>query len=167
MVFFLYVCLLGGFDFDMKSFESDFEQHITNELNDTITYTGRVYAKRLNTALWVYKTPIEKDFYYIDGEIVIIEPELEQVTYTQTKEIPNLLEVISNAKEISKGVFLASCCEQNATVKIIDDKIAQVEYKDKLENGVTIKFKNQQVNKNIDNEVFRIKFPQGYDILRQ
>ncbi|WP_458699466.1 LolA-like outer membrane lipoprotein chaperone [Sulfurospirillum sp. 1307] len=152
---------------DFNSIQSDFTQIITNEENSTITYEGSFYAKSNAKALWIYKSPISKKIYFNQNQVVIIEPELEQAIITNLKNTPNLTELLKDAKKVEKNLYETSYYETTYKIFIEDDHIKKISYEDKLANQVTIELKNQSVNIFLDDELFKAKIPNGFDIIAQ
>jgi len=153
---------------NLYSLESSFKQSITNEQNSRITYSGKMYAtKQNNQALWEYNSPIEKKIYYKDGNIVIIEPELEQAIFAKLSKVPNILQLLSNAKKTSDNQFVTTFNNIKYTIKTNGDKIESISYIDEIHNKVIIEFNNQTVNREIDKKRFVYSIPNDYDILKQ
>ncbi len=152
-------------NFNINSIESDFKQSITNEQNQTIVYYGKFYARDDNNALWIYKKPIKKLLYFLQGRVVIIEPDLEQVIFSKLENIPKILNILKKAKQ-KDGKITAMCCDNTYNIKIIGNNIKTVKYIDKVGNKVTIKFYNENTNLILDDKIFEYKIPEGYDILK-
>jgi len=153
--------------FDFKTLQSDFIQTITNEQNSTITYKGSFYATSRQVALWIYKTPVRKKVYFIKNKVVIIEPELEQAIITNLQNSPNFTSIIKSAKQISKNRYMTRYEDTNYYIDIKNKNISQITYRDKLDNRVSIKLKNQKKNIILDDVLFRLNIPKDYDILTQ
>lgn len=151
--------------FDIHSIKANFIQTITNEQNSTIKYSGKFYARSDNKALWIYKKPIKKELYFLNGKVVIIEPDLEQAIFSKAKKLPKILDILKGAKK-EKNKLIAKCCNTLYTIDIKDNKIVSVSYKDKVGNKVKIKFFNEETNLIIDDEIFRYKIPDDFDILQ-
>jgi len=150
--------------FDIQSIKADFVQTITNEQNSTIKYSGKFYARNDNKALWIYQKPIRKKLYFLNGQVVIIEPELEQAIFSKAKKLPKILDILKTAEK--KGnKLIAKCCDTFYTIIIKNHKIMSVSYKDKIGNNVKIIFSNEDTNLIIDDEIFRYNIPKDYDIL--
>ncbi len=162
-LFFLSTLLFAGFN--ITSIKSDFTQTITNEQNQTIVYYGKFYARDDNNALWIYKKPIKKLLYFLQGKVIIIEPDLEQAIFSKLKNIPKILNILKNAKQ-KNGKLIAVCCNNTYSITIKDNNIKTVKYIDKVGNKVTIKFYNEDTNLILDNDIFKYKIPEGYDILK-
>ncbi len=152
---------------NLSTFQADFKQILKNDRNDTITYTGKLYADKNEKALWIYKTPVFKKIYYKNKQVVIIEPELEQVIISKLNKVPNILNILQKAKKIKKNLYLAKCCKNSYKIYLKNGVISKITYKDKMQNGVTIIFSNQKVNRKIPNKIFTYEIPENYDILQE
>ena len=153
---------------NIKTIETNFIQKIKNSANKILTYKGKMFAKKENNlALWIYNSPVKKKIYYRDGNIVILEPELEQATFAKLEKIPNIITLLKNAKKVSKNKLVTTF--NNTKYYIITDNkfVKYITYKDEMQNLVTINFQNPKVNKHISNEKFIYEIPAGYDILKQ
>ena len=145
---------------DLKSFEAEFVQVITNPNGKKIVYHGNFYAKKNNLALWNYKLPIKKIIYYFKNEISIVEPELEQVVVTKIKKKQNLLHILNKAKKLKKDVYTANCCGAKYYIYMQKNKgIKKIQYKDRLGNLSVITFSKQIVDKPIDDKIFKPNIP--------
>lgn len=151
--------------FDISSIKADFIQTITNEQNSTIKYSGKFYARSDDKALWIYQKPILKKLYFLNGKVIIIEPELEQAIFSRAKKLPKILDILKTAKK-NGDQLLAKCCDTTYHITIKNDKIISVSYKDKVGNNVRIFFKNEDTNLIIDDEIFKYNIPEDYDILQ-
>ncbi len=160
---------LFGLDIDnLKSFESNFKQSIVNEQNSRIVYSGKIYAtKNSNQALWEYKNPIEKKIYYKGGDIVIIEPELEQAIFAKLTKVPNILQLLENSKRVSKNQLSTTFNKIKYTIFTSENMIKKIVYTDEIHNRVTIEFSNQLINRDISKSRFVYNIPDEYDILKQ
>ncbi len=154
--------------YNLSSLESNFRQSITNDQNAKIVYYGKMYAKRENNqALWKYTSPINKNIYYKSGQLIIIEPELEQVIYAKMDKVPNILTILDNAIQIGENRLQTSFNNIKYNITMNGNKIEKIEYKDEMENRVRIVFTNENVNHEIDNSTFNFTIPEDYDILEQ
>ncbi len=154
--------------YNLSSLESNFRQSITNDQNAKIVYYGKMYAKRENNqALWKYTSPINKNIYYKSGQLIIIEPELEQVIYAKMNKVPNILTILDNAIQIGENRLQTSFNNIKYNITMNGNKIEKIEYKDEMENRVRIVFTNENVNHEIDNSTFNFTIPEDYDILEQ
>jgi len=152
----------------LNTLESNFKQSIVNEQNSKITYSGKMYAtKQNNQALWEYNSPIEKKIYYKNGNIVIIEPELEQAIFAKLTKVPNVLQLLNSAKDIGNNQFVTTFNNIKYTITTDGNKIKKISYKDEIQNSVTIEFNSQKSNQQINQSKFAYKIPLDYDILEQ
>ncbi len=153
---------------DLQTFSADFTQTITNDQNATITYKGKFYASRKgNSALWEYNTPVKKRIYYRLGEVIIVEPELEQAIYAKLQKVPDLLKLLKSAKQIGPGLLRTTFDHIAYTIHLSGEKITRIDYLDELGNRVRIRFSHQKQNRYIDPALFVCQIPTGYDILQQ
>jgi outer membrane lipoprotein carrier protein len=153
----------------ITSLESDFTQTIVNDQNSKITYTGKMYATSAkNQALWEYNSPIVKKIYYKGGkELVIIEPELEQVIYAKLNKVPNILKLLQSARKISANKLQTKFNGLTYNIDINGNKIEKISYIDEMQNKVVILFANEKVNGIISSSRFAYTIPADYDILEQ
>ncbi len=163
-IFLLSFSLLLYASIDIHSIKTDFIQTITNEQNSTITYKGKLYAKEDGKALWIYKKPIKKYLYFLNGNIVIIEPDLEQVIFSKIQKMPKILQILKKAKK-NGDTLSAKCCDTTYHIKTNNNKIISVSYKDKVGNAVKIIFTNEETNLILDDKIFEYDIPKDYDIL--
>jgi len=153
---------------NIKTLKTSFVQKIKNSTNNTITYKGVMFAKKANNlALWIYNRPIYKEIYYRDGNIVVIEPDLEQATFAKLKKIPNILTLLKNAKKISENKLVTVFNHTKYIITTDKNFVKSIQYKDEMQNSVEIDFIKPEVNKPIDDQRFIYKIPAGYDILKQ
>jgi len=126
---------------NIKTIKTSFIQKIKNSANNVLIYKGKMYAKKQNNlALWIYTQPVKKEIYYRDGDITIIEPDLEQATFAKLKTIPNIITLLKNAKSVSKNKLITKF--NNTKYIIITDKkfVKYIAYKDEMQNQVVIQF---------------------------
>lgn len=153
---------------DLNTIESSFTQSITNEQHTKITYSGKMYAvKKDNQALWEYHKPIVKKIYYKAGNIVIIEPELEQAIFAKLNKVPNVLILLQNATQVSDHVFETTFNKIKYTIETEKDHVKKIAYVDEIQNKVVIEFSDQTTNTKIDPSTFVFEIPEEYDVLEQ
>ena len=150
-----------------KTIQSDFIQKVTNEQHKTITYEGKFYATKEKKALWIYDKPVAKKIYFNNTKVVIIEPELEQVIITTLENTPNIAALMQEAKEIAPNTYATTFAETTYTIVASQHHIEKVTYKDKLDNSVEILFSHQSTNLFLDDVLFQVEMPAGYDVIRQ
>ena len=151
---------------DINSFEAEFQQKIVDDQNKTILYYGHIIAKKPQYALWKYTKPVEKSVYILENRAIIVEPELEQVIIKKIGKNFDFFKLIQNAQKISNNQYLARYNNTTFIIKIKENIIYSISYKDEFENSVTIDFTNQIENKKIDTKIFEPSIPDDYDIIR-
>ncbi len=150
-----------------RTIQSDFTQKVTNDQNKTITYEGQFYATQDKKALWIYEKPVAKKIYFNGNKVVILEPELEQAIITTLENTPNIALLLQDAKEIAPNQYSTEYRETTYTIYVSQQTIDRITYHDKLDNSVEIHFNNQSTNLFLDDTLFQIEIPKGYDILRE
>lgn len=152
---------------DIKTFQADFIQTVSNQSNKTISYEGKVFIKNNDRVLWKYIKPIEKNVFLLNDIVVIDEPELEQVIYTQLKEELNILSILQDSKKISKNKYESFFYNRKYEILLNNKEIKQVSYKDELDNTIIIEFTNVVQNEEIPTDFFRFIPPDNYDIIKK
>lgn len=165
---FLFLFTLFGNDLkDITSYEASFTQTIVNSSNKEIIYNGYLYIQQPSSIVWKYTDPIEKNVYIVNTKVTIIEPDLEQVIISKIEKEVNILELIKNASKIKKHTYLSSINGRDYKLTIIDNVLQQINYKDEVDNNITIRFTNSKQNHFIDKKIFQISIPYEYDIIRK
>lgn len=162
IMFFINFVFANELDFDILS--SNFTQSVTSD-KKTITYNGNFTITK-NKAFWHYSTPTKKDIYITDGKVIIIEPELEQVIYTNLKDTPDLHSILGRAKFINNhyetnydGIKYYIFTKNNMPY--------QIQYNDKIDNKVVLTFLNPKKDSSVQQSKFIPKIPKNYDIITQ
>jgi len=170
LIFLMFIFSLevfGGVLQDLKTFSADFTQQIDDKENKIVTYKGKLFAKKPQTALWKYMKPIQKDVYINNHSVVIIEPDLEQVIMRNIKNDFNFFELLENAKKIGTNKYIAHYNDFEFTLIFNGKDIEKLLYKDNFENLVTITFSNQKYNEKINSSLFQPKIPKEYDVINE
>lgn len=162
----LFINLFGAFE-DVNTFNAEFKQTIVNEQNKKIEYEGVVYIKRPGFAFWEYQKPILKQVYLIEKEVVIIEPELEQVIVTEVDGAIDFLKILNDSKKISSDLYETLIKDQKYLLFIENDLLKRVQFIDKMDNRVDIEFFNQKKNSKIEERVFEPIIPEEFDIIKE
>jgi len=151
---------------NIKSFEADFTQTITDDKDKVLLYSGHVQASKPQFAKWSYKKPVDKEIYISPFIVTIVEPEIEQVIQRKVESNFNFFQMVRNAKKIEENTYEARY--KNSIFTIIKDKdlIKSISYIDEFENDVIMTFENQKQNHKIPLEVFTPKYPLYFDIVR-
>ena len=152
----------------IKTFEADFTQTVQDEQKNTLRYKGHIIASKPQYALWKYTNPIKKDIYISMYKLTVIEPDMEQAIVKNISSDFNLFKMLNNAKKIAKNQYLTKI--QNTSYIITtknENVIAQINYRDELDNIISIEFSNQILDKTIDEKIFTPKIPLDFDIISQ
>ena len=159
--------LLHASELHFKTFQASFLQTIMDENSKKITYTGKIYIDGESKALWHYEAPIEKKLYFIKKSLTIIEPELEQVIMRQIQENINIYAILKRAKKVDNSTYRGSYNGKSYTLHVNSGVVEDLEYKDNFDNQVVITFENQKVDETLPKDIFSIKIPQDFDIIRE
>lgn len=165
LILFITAELFSSLD-GIVSFDADFTQSITDEKNKTINYSGHITAKKPQNARWSYFKPVKKEVYINNYDVTIVEPEIEQVVIRKIESNFDFFKMIANAKENSENSYTAKYGEALFEIKKSGDLIESISYMDEFENRVTIIFKNQKQNQDIDKTLFMPTYPLDFDIIR-
>jgi len=151
---------------NINSFEADFTQRVTDDKNASLNYSGHVVASKPQNAVWNYTLPIKKDVYINRFNVIVVEPEIEQVIIRKIESNFDFFSMMQNAKKVKKNIYKANYKESAFTIITENNLIKSISYKDEFENDVKISFKNQKQNIKIKDEVFMAKYPLEFDIIR-
>lgn len=159
--------LLFGFSDNIKTFSADFEQRITDENKQVISYEGHVWAERDNKALWEYRTPISKKVYIENRDVKIVEEDLEQVIIKKLGQDIDFFKLLKQAKQITPNTYKADYGDNTYEISLKQGKISGIRYIDVFANSVEILFSKQVRNQAIDKKIFHYDIPEDFDILRE
>ena len=100
---------------------------------------------------------------------VVDEPELEQAIFTELDSEINIIKLLNTSKKIDDNTYNTNIDDVDYLIKTSksNDKIEFINYKDKLENKVEIKFSNVIQNGEISDDIFKFTIPEHYDIIRK
>ncbi|MDR2100594.1 MAG: LolA-like outer membrane lipoprotein chaperone [Campylobacteraceae bacterium] len=166
-----FVLFLNADENAFKTISSDFTQTIKSVENDTIKYNGNFQAMNEgenNFALWNYKTPIVKTIYFINNDVIILEPDLEQAVKTSVAEMPDISQILGEALKANRQTnkaITAAIGDINYTISFQDNMPAKISYTDALDNQIEILLRNTLLNINIDKLTFKVDIPPNYDIV--
>lgn len=150
---------------EFKTLQADFHQNVKSE-NAKISYDGNFIATN-RLAYWHYETPAVKEIYFSQKEVIVIEQELEQAIITKINNTPNIHEILNNAKAAKDGDFIANFDGTDYFIKLENELIKTITYKDKLDNEVEISFKNVKKDIKVNENLLQPKIPNGFDIITQ
>lgn len=151
---------------DMDSFEADFNQVITDDKGKKLSYSGSIVASKPQYALWSYKNPIEKDVYITADRVTVIEPNIEQAIIRRIASDFDFFNMMQKAKKITDKKYIATLNSSKYTILLEDSMIKSISYLDEFENKVNISFSKQKKNHKVSQDIFIVKIPLEYDIIR-
>ncbi len=150
----------------LQSFSAHFKQVLKNE--KPLVYYGVLKAKAPNWALWVYEKPLKKEIYMNDKEVVVYEPNLFQATITPLKDKTDFFTILKRLKKQDDGSFKTTINKTTYRLIFKDGKPFSLEFKDEMNNLVTITFSQAEINPTIADEIFVFKpKDENIDIVRQ
>jgi len=151
---------------NINSFEANFIQSVTDDKNTSLNYSGYLAAQKPQNAVWNYLEPIKKDVFISEYSVTIVEPEIEQVIIRKIESNFDFFMMIKNAIKIDKDTYKAQYKKANFTIKMKNDLIKSISYKDEFENDVVVSFEKQKQNTKIDEKVFIPIIPIEFDVIR-
>lgn len=150
-------------DLNFKNFSSDFTQSIKSK-NSLITYKGHFILEQ-DKAFWSYDSPTKKEIYINKNQVIIVEHDLEQVIFSKLDNTPNLNEIFKNAKKLDENKLQAKYKNITYLINLENDEVKNISYKDEFDNIVNIELYEQKRNLNIDENIFKAKYPKTYDLI--
>ncbi len=164
--FLITITLLANDLADFKTLSGNFTQKVTNSNNNTIEYKGELFLKQ-NNILWKYKTPIEKNVFIKDSFVIVDEPEIEQAVFTSVSNELNLINMLKKAKKINDSLYEVKYNHTVYSIILNDKKLSKIEYKDEMDNRISVEFKDIKKDIEINDSIFAFTPPSHYDIVRK
>ena len=151
---------------NIKSFEADFIQMVTDDKGKVLTYNGSVIASKPQNALWDYTKPITKKIYINSQSVTVIEPEIEQVIIRRIESNFDFFNMIKKAKKTGENSYLAIFKSSEFIIETEKSLIKSISYSDEFENSVQILFENQRQNRDINKTIYIPNIPVEFDVIR-
>jgi outer membrane lipoprotein carrier protein len=164
LLFLLFITTFSfSFELKYKTFSADFNQSVESN-KKVINYTGKVFVKN-SLIFWDYKTPIEKKIWVTNfNKIYIYEPDLEQVTIYKNSSSKDFFQLLTTATQIDDNLYKKQFDKKEIFFKTQNGMVKKIYYKDKIDNLVTLNFKNIE-KKEFNNSLFLPSFPKDVDII--
>ncbi|WP_187648396.1 LolA-like outer membrane lipoprotein chaperone [Nitrosophilus labii] len=163
-LFFIFTQLFA--QIEINSFKSEFIQTIKDSSKKNISYYGKIYFRKPLKILWRYEKPIKKDIYIIGEKVVIVEPELEQVTISKYSDVNNIINILKGAQKITKNLYKAKYNDQKFLIYLDNEgNLKKIKFKDRFEKDVEILFLNPKQNIDIEDNIFEIVIDPSFDII--
>ena len=166
LIFLLFISNYFLFAFSFKTFEADFLQSVKNEDNKLIKYSGKIYLNEKANVLWKYKKPFKKDVLIRNNNVYIIDYELEQVIIKVLKEDLSLFDIMKKAKKESNNLYKATVNKKDFFLKVFNNVLEEIFYKDNFDNQVKIKFKKQKINETLRRNIFNLVLPNDFEVIK-
>ncbi len=166
VAFFLANALALAVDIEIpKSFVASFTQIVKNNKGKTIKYKGKVYFNAPSETKWNYYSPTKKEVCSSGKQLIVIDHDLEQVSYFSISKGLDLSKVLKSAKLHHGRTYTTEFKGKLYTIILRENgKLEQIAYKDNLDNQVNIIFTTIQYRKNLlPSSYFVCPRPKGYD----
>lgn len=148
-------------------FGADFTQEITTPEKEKITYKGKIDFLAPSVFKWTYKIPTSKEVCTNGSELVVVDHDLEQVSFFVIDKGLNLPEVIANAKLVRPTVYTAKYQQKEYTLQVdAKGRLSRIAYYDELDNTVLIIF-SQLKEAKPSYEVLQCSYPEHYDLVEE
>ena len=151
---------------NINSLKMNFKQAITYDSGKVTNYSGIIHIKKPYYIKWEYTYPIKRNIYIMKNNIVLDEPELEQVSYIKIKKNLELFKIFRKTKKIAKNTYLANIQDKQYKIIYKNKIINKIIFKDELENNVNMVFSKHRKNIPYKNNFFIFSPPSYYDVLR-
>lgn len=167
VAFFIVLSAQANLFENIKTFQANFTQTITNSSDKNIEYSGEVFMKGNARILWKYQEPIIKNVFINNSYAIVDEPELEQAIYTKLHQEVNVLDIFQNAQKVDDSQYKTTLYDIEYTLFLEKGKVKSIKYIDALENKINIEFQNIKENIELPNDLFEFYPPLSYDIIRK
>jgi len=149
------------------AFKANFTQIVKNTKGKVIKYRGTIVFNSPSETKWIYNYPTKKEVCSSGNNLVIIDHDLEQVSYYTIDKGLNLSKVLRSAKLHKGRTYVANFKGKNYTIVLTPTgKIEQIAYMDNLDNQVNIIFTNTNYfDKLLNPRKFICARPKGYDAI--
>ena len=149
------------------SFSATFTQQIKNSKGKVIKYRGKVYFNAPSESKWIYTSPTKKEVCSSGNNLVVIDHDLEQVSYYKINKGFNLSRVLKHARHYKGLTYTTKYANTLYTIVLRrNGQIEQIAYKDNLDNIVNIIFPTVHYNnKALSGSKFICARPRGYDTI--
>jgi len=150
-----------------KSFKATFIQQVKNTKGKVIKYRGRVFFNYPSQTKWIYTSPTRKEVCSYKRQLIVIDHDLEQVSYYKINKGFNLARVLATAKKYRDRTYVTRYGGKQYTIVLrANGQLEQVAYKDNLDNTVNIIFSTIKYrNKLLPNSKFDCIRPVKYDTI--
>lgn len=163
----LTITIFYGNIIEFDTYEAKFTQSVKNSSNNVIKYKGLIYIDKHANILWKYTSPIKKNVYIHNKTVIIDEPELEQAIISTLNNELNLLNLLNNSIKVNTNTYENSLNDILYTIKLKDETLQSIKYKDHIDNIINITFSNNKKDHVLPKGIFMFTAPSHYDIIRK
>ncbi len=149
------------------AFKANFTQIVKNPKGKSIKYKGKIVFNSPSETKWTYRSPTKKEVCTSGSQLVVVDHDLEQVSYFNIDRGLNLARVLRSAKLHHGRTYVTKFKGKYYTVVLTKSrKIEQIAYNDNLDNQVNIIFTNTKYSdKLLPARKFVCARPRGYDAI--
>ena len=149
-----------------KHFTADFSQMVTNPKNKVLNYHGKIYFLAPSVLKWQYKNPTQKDVCVDGHNMILVDYDLEQVSYMMIEEEFDFVKILKHAKLHHGKVYVSTYKEQKYTIQLDEKKQLQsLAYFDNLDNKVQILFSHIDNKNTLSKADISCVVPKDFDII--
>ncbi len=162
------ISLINGNDIKLPvSFKADFIQKVTDESKHVIQYSGKILMNIPDSVKWIYLKPSKKEVCNSKKMVIVVDKELEQVSFYRLDKGFDLVKLLSKAKFYKDNIYVARYKGKSYTIALDDkSRVEQIAYRDDMDNIVNIHFYNiHYSDKAIDSSKLKCPYPDNYDIV--
>ncbi len=158
--------LAGGITLS-PGMEAQFVQKITNPKKKVIRYEGRVLMDKGSRFKWRYVKPTEKEVCSDGKRVVVVDHDLEQVSYYRMDRGFDLGAVLKKAKHYKDNLYTARYRGRTYTIAVdAKGRVEQIAYRDDMDNVVNIHlYKLKNFSRPPAVSAFRCPYPKSYDVI--
>ena len=147
--------------------EAQFVQKITNPKKKVIRYEGRVLMDNGARFKWSYTKPSKKEVCSDGKRVVVVDHDLEQVSYYRMDKGFDLGAVLKKAKHYKDNLYTARYRGHTYTIALDrKGRVEQIAYRDDMDNVVNIHlYKLKTFSRTPAASAFRCPYPKSYDVI--
>ena len=147
--------------------EAEFLQKVTNPQKKVIQYSGKVLMDSGSRFKWSYLKPTRKEVCSDGKRVIVVDHDLEQVSFYRMDKGFDLGAVLKRAKHYRDNLYTARY--QGRTYTLAVDKkgrIEQIAYRDDMDNVVNIHLKRiKSLSRPPSASRMRCPYPREYDLI--
>jgi outer membrane lipoprotein carrier protein len=148
--------------------EAQFLQKVTNPQKRVIQYSGKVLMDNGKRFKWSYTRPTRKEVCSDGRQVIVVDHDLEQVSFYRMDKGFDLGAVLARAKHYKDNLYTAKYQGRTYTLAV-DDKgrIEQIAYRDDMDNVVNIHLKKiRSLSRPPAAKRMRCPYPKNFDVIK-